>query len=103
MITFLVVIILVYVLIVVVLVFIDAFLFVRVVIMAQSAHLMVSGLPLLAEAILGLTHLIMLGPAEHSVVIFAIIVENFFLLRFLLVFLKRLDNLILLLPSLLVL
>lgn len=101
--TFLIVIILVYVLVIVVFVLVNSFLLVRVVVVAESAHLVISRLPLLAETILCLPHLVMLGATEHCIFVFAIVVEYLLLLSLLLVFLESLNDLILLLPSLLVL
>ena len=63
---------------------------------------MVSWLPLLAESILRLAHLIVLRATKHSIVVFAIVIEYLLLLSFLLVLLEGFDDLILLLASLLV-
>jgi hypothetical protein len=105
MITFLIIVVLIDVLVVIVFVFIDALLlFVGVLIMPQSTHLMLSRLPFLAKSILGLSHLIVLGSNEHGVVfVITLIIENFFLFGFLLLFFECFDDLILLLPTLLVL
>lgn len=63
---------------------------------------MVAGLPLFTESILGLPHLIVLGPAKHGVFILTIIVEYlFFLCLFLLIF-ECLNDLGLFLTTLLV-
>ena len=80
MITFLIVIVLVYVLIVIILVFVDTFFVVRLILVSKSAHLMLSWLPLFAESVLCLAHLVVLSTSEHGVIIITLVIENLFLL-----------------------
>lgn len=103
MVTFFIVVILVYVLIIVILVFVDSLLLIGVIIMAQAAHVVITRLPFLSKSILSLAHLVMVGTAKHSILVFAVIVEYLLLLSLLLFFLECLDDLGLLLPSLLIL
>ena len=103
MVTLFVFIILVYSLIVIVFILIDALVIVRVVVVAQPDPLVISWLPLLAEPVLRLPHLIMFLSAKHRVFFLAIIIEYLFLFCLLLLLLEGLNDLGLLLPSLLVL
>ena len=102
MIAFLIVVVLIYVLIIILVLVVNSFLVVGLVLVSESAHLVLSGLPLFAESVLRLAHLVVLGAAEHSVVIISLVIENLLLLRLLLLSLKSLYHLRLLLPALLV-
>ena len=96
-------IILVYSLIVIVFILVDTLVIVRVVVVAQSNPLVISWLPLLAEPVLRLPHLIMFLSAKHGIFFLAIVIEYLFLFCLLLLLLEGLNDLCLLLPSLLVL
>jgi len=102
MVTFLVFIILVYILIVFVFIIVYTLILVRVVVMAEAAHV-IARLPLLAETVLGLAHLIVILSTEHCVFVFSIIVEYLFFLSLLLLLLKGFNDFRLLLPPLSVL
>ena len=102
--TFLVLVVLVNVFIIIVFIFIDTLLlFVGVIILLQTAHGVLSGLPILAHAVLRLPHLVMLRPTKNSVFFFTLIVEDLLLFGLLLLSFEGLNNLRLLLPPLLVL
>ena len=64
---------------------------------------MFSWLPLFAKSILSLAHLVVLSTAEHGIIIITLIIENFFLLRLLLLSLECFYYFCLLLPTLLIL
>ena len=103
MIAFLIVVVLIYVLIIILVLVVNSFLVVGLVLVSEPAHLVLSGLPLFAESVLRLAHLVVLGASEHSVVIISLVIENLLLLRLLLLSLESLYHLRLLLPALLVL
>lgn len=76
----------------------NAFFLIRVILTLQVAHVFVARLPFLAKAILRLTHLIV--RAEHGVLVFALIIEDFLLLGSLLLVLELVNDLLLLLSAL---
>ena len=98
MITLFIIVFLIDVFVVILLIFVYAFLFVRVIV----THLMLSRLPILAEALLSLAHLTMLSSSEHGVFVIALVVEDFLLFGLLLLSFEGFDTLRLLLPSLLI-
>lgn len=102
MIAFLIVVVLIYVLIIILILIVNSFLVVGLVLVSQPAHLVLSGLPLFAEPVLRLAHLVVLGAAEHGIVIVSLVIENLLLLRLLLLSLESLYHLCLLLPALLI-
>jgi hypothetical protein len=100
MITFFILVILVYVLIIFVFIIVDALILVGIVVMAEAGHIIVTRFPFLPESILGLTHLVVFLSAEHGFFILSIIVEYLFFLCLFLLLLECFNNFSLFLPPL---